>query len=100
MAQQQIQDRESDPETLRVYCVWKVPHDKDLNPGNFPDAGIFPTGELMAIRLSESEATSVKENLEANSPSDRFGDSMGDAPYHFHISARDVPATEAVTVSP
>lgn len=76
----------------QVVLVWKVPRegDIDIDIGDFHEIGIYPSGELMAVCRSEDVANSVIKRLKENSPSDRFGETMSDAPYVFVKSFRNL----------
>lgn len=71
-----------------VYLVYKVPSEREIDIGEFPDVGIFPAGELLAICETESAAEDQVDRLESEGPSPQFGDSIDDAPYEFSISER------------
>lgn len=84
----------------KVYCVWKIPDDEeqfDEERNPFHDCGVYPTGELMAIKPTRGRAEHLVGQLELHSPSERFGrhedsreNDMDDAPYQFYISEREV----------
>lgn len=76
--------------TGKVFPVWKIPCADEIDTGGFPDIGIFPTGELMGVCETEEGAEDFIEDLEQNSPSEQFGETMDDAPYQFTISHRIV----------
>lgn len=69
-----------------LVLVWKIPDVGDFECDHYHEVGIYPSGELMAICESEEDAKDLVEHLEELSPSERFGDSMEDAPYTFSVS--------------
>lgn len=82
--------------TDKVFPVWKIPCADEIDTGEFPDIGIFPTGGLMGICKTEEGAEDFIEDLEEKSPSEQFGETMEDAPYQFTVSHRQVRSSESM----
>lgn len=75
--------------TDRVYIVRKVPDTdvvEDFDGGDYSDCGIYPSGEIMSVFETREKADDYTYTLRKNSPSDRFGETMEDAPYQFFIT--------------
>lgn len=72
-----------------IFLVWKVPKER-IDAQTFHEVGIYPSGELMGVFKTEDEAEELISDLEDHSPSDRFGETMRDAPYQFTISVREI----------
>lgn len=70
-----------------MICIWKVPEEPIEEPG-YEDVGISVAGELMGLCENYDLAMQLIEILEEVSPSERYGDSMDDAPYLFTTSVR------------
>lgn len=60
--------------------------DGEHNP--YFERGVFPVGEVMGIFDEKEAAEQRKEFLESISPSERFGETMDEAPYDFWIQPR------------
>ncbi len=75
---------------MTFYEVWKVPATWDTDEHDpWAKRGIFPRGSRLATCRTEAEAEEIKETLEESSPSERFGESMDEAPYKFVIGERE-----------
>lgn len=88
-----------------VSLVWKVPdldYDEDNDDHQAPlyyEHGIHPTGELMAVCETPERAEQHINMLENRSPSDRFGNTMDDAPYRFTITVKEVKPDMTIDMS-
>lgn len=81
-----VDDGEDDEDAFTYYELWKVPTDWDPDVDcPWAEKGIFPRGSLLVRCREEDTAEEIKELLEESSPSERFGETMDDAPYEFMI---------------
>lgn len=75
-----------------VHLVWKVPY-QDYDDCPFAERGVYPTGQLMSIHRTRDDAEDHAENLRDAGPSERFGETMDDAPYEFVVTRMEVGDT-------